>query len=125
MEILYTVPPELEARLSKLSEAEICRQITRALYSSDIEMVQNMCLDILLKLSSIENNTAKIDTIQEMLKTRPVQYIQEQPIQTNQAPVETAQVEEPPKQEPPKKRRDLSKTVKNKNKRRFAASLLK
>ena len=127
MIIQYVVPPELEGRFSKLTNEECCDLISQAIYASDIELVQNMCLDILLKISNIEEKTSKIDKLEELIKSRPVAYV---PVQEAAATAQTSTTvikQQPtvaPKQEP-KQRKELSKGIKNKNKKRFAKGLLR
>lgn len=54
MRVTYDVPEDLEEKFQGKTQKEINQLLTQALYNSSIELVQNMCFDILHKVSTLQ-----------------------------------------------------------------------
>lgn len=105
MQITYNVPKGLEDKFRNKSQQEIEDIITQALYSSGMEIVQNMCLDIIAQLQTIKTVQTQATPIKEAERPKDVQMQKEE-------------VQEKPK-------RKIDTKLKNKKARRFANSIFK
>lgn len=71
IKITYNVPEHLEELFKGKKQSEIDALITSALGSSNMALVQNMCLDILFKVNEISSGTVvqtKTNTTAEAVK---------------------------------------------------------
>lgn len=57
MKIEYNVPSDLEDKFKNKSQSEIDHIISKALYTNSLNLIQDMCFDILSRVSELQTFT--------------------------------------------------------------------